>query len=421
MVPSIDSGVPSQGINFTLFTRPPSLLRRERVKLANHANLLTWEEWKLLDALPVVDTVIPDVHIHKQRKTQTQRVTCTLWCGHTHDAGDLRRPAVMCNQSNVPSVEHAVRALRLKVEAAHGGCLAAAEAARAAAAAPATRQPADAFQAMMRTARSRQAEAAAKAAEKVAAALRAAADAAAAEERQHASGSQQDEERAKRQRADAADLPFWKPCLEATPPSVATWDLKQWRTQEDEEQQRRSMKVGLPAGQSAGAEPLPPRTGKEGYLQHWRRGLIGAVQSWARGCKAHVVSMIVALISSELGFGIESEVLAQLKGGQLVKEAETNALVVDRAVAALSSLKRIGTEQARCEYHIILGALAPPMVAVGDSSGMGRRVSARLRVHRGRRARRRCGRAGAGPTASRRYGVCSARESVDQDMIAKAL
>ena len=324
MVPSIDSGVPSQGINFTLFTRPPSLLRRERVKLANHANLLTWEEWKLLDALPVVDTVIPDVHIHKQRRTQTQRVTCTLWCGHTHDAGDLRRPAVMCNQSNVPSVEHAVRALRLKIEAAHGGCLAAAEAARAAAAAPATRQPADAFQAMMRTARSRQAEAAAKAAEKVAAALRAAADVAAAEERQHASGSQQDEERAKRQRADAADLPFWKPCLEATPPSVATWDLKQWRTQEDEEQQRRSMKVGLPAGQSAGAEPLPPRTGKEGYLQHWRRGLIGAVQSWARGCKAHVVSMIVALISSELGFGIESEVLAQLKGGQLVGERGRN-------------------------------------------------------------------------------------------------
>ena len=238
MVPSIDSGVPSQGINFTLFSAPR--FRRERVKLqtyqilikcrlANHANLLTWEEWKLLDALPVVDTVIPDVHIHKQRRTQTQRVTCTLWCGHTHDAGDLRRPAVMCNQSNVPSVEHAVRALRLKIEAAHGGCLAAAEAARAAAAAPATRQPADAFQAMMRTARSRQAEAAAKAAEKVAAALRAAADVAAAEERQHASGSQQDEERAKRQRADAADLPFWKPCLEATPPSVATWDLKQWR------------------------------------------------------------------------------------------------------------------------------------------------------------------------------------------------
>ena len=156
------------------------------------------EEWKLLDALPVVDTVIPDVHIHKQRKTQTQRVTCTLWCGHRHDAGDLRRPAVMCNQSTVPSVEHAVRALRLKIEAAHGGCLAAAEAARAAAAAPATRQPADAFQAMMRTARSRRAEAAAKDAEKVAAALRAAADAAAAEERQHASGSQQDEERAKR-------------------------------------------------------------------------------------------------------------------------------------------------------------------------------------------------------------------------------
>ena len=187
------------------------------------------KEWKLLDALTVVNEVIPDVVVHKHRKTETQRVTCSLWCGTNHPAGYLRRPAVMCNQGNVPSNEHAVRALRLKIEAAHGGCLAVAEAARAAAAAPDTRQPAAPFKALMRTARSRQADAAAKAAEKVAAALRAAADVAAAEERQHASGSQQDEERAKRQRAEAADLPFWKPWLEATLPSVATWDVLQWR------------------------------------------------------------------------------------------------------------------------------------------------------------------------------------------------
>ena len=216
------------------------------------------EEWRLLDALPYVNAIDHNVVIDKSRGTAIDRVICSLWCGSTHEAGDRRQPSVKCNQSTVPSVEHAVRALRLKIERDHSGCLAAAEAARAAAAAPATRQPADAFQAMMRTARSRQAEAAAKAAEKVAAALRAAADAAAAEERQHASGSQQDEERAKRQRTDAADLPCWKPWLEATPPSVATWDVLQWRTQEDEEQKRRSTKVQEPAGQAAGAEPLEP-------------------------------------------------------------------------------------------------------------------------------------------------------------------
>jgi len=173
------------------------------------------EEWRLLDALPYVNAIDHNVVIDKSRGTAIDRVICSLWCGSTHEAGDRRQPSVKCNQSTVPSVEHAVRALRLKIERDHSGCLAAAEAARAAAAAPATRQPANAFKALMRTARSRQAEAAAKAAEKVAAALRAAADAAAAEERQHASGSQQDEERAKRQRTDAADLPCWKPWLEA--------------------------------------------------------------------------------------------------------------------------------------------------------------------------------------------------------------
>ena len=185
-------------------------------------------EWRLLDALPVVDTVLPDIAIDKQRNIRKNRVSCTLWCGASHPPGDLRRPAVICNQSTVPSVEHAVRALRLKIEAAHGGCLAAAEAARAAAAAPATREPADTFAAMMSTARSRRAASAADAAEKTAAALRALADAAAAEEREQAGGMQH--EPAKRQRSDAADFAFWKPWLEATPQSVVTWDLKQWRT-----------------------------------------------------------------------------------------------------------------------------------------------------------------------------------------------
>ena len=56
-------------------------------------------------------------------------------------------------------------------------------------------------------------------------------------------------------------------------------------------------------------------------------------------------------------------------------------------MAALDTLKLCGTELARQEYHIVLGALAPELLAQRSSKGMGRRVAARLRVRRGRRAR----------------------------------
>ena len=42
-------------------------------------------------------------------------------------------------------------------------------------------------------------------------------------------------------------------------------------------------------------ENAQPRTGVDGFLQHWRRGLTGAVLSWARGCMAHVVYMLLML------------------------------------------------------------------------------------------------------------------------------
>ena len=73
-------------------------------------------EWRALDALTVVDTIRTDVVKEKVgRRRQTDRVICTLWCGHTHPAGDLRQPSVKCNESTVPNMEHAVKALRLKI------------------------------------------------------------------------------------------------------------------------------------------------------------------------------------------------------------------------------------------------------------------------------------------------------------------
>jgi hypothetical protein len=89
----------------------------------------------------------------------------------------------------------------------------------------------------------------------------------------------------------------------------------------------------------ATASQLQPRTGEDGCLQHWHRGLISAVQSWARGCKAHVVYMLIALVSTEHGFGIEAEVRERLAGEQL-RDAETTYMcVVVTQMCCLNSLK----------------------------------------------------------------------------------
>jgi len=42
----------------------------------------------------------------------------------------------------------------------------------------------------------------------------------------------------------------------------------------------------------------------KGYMHHPRRGLIGAVQDWARGSKANVVKILLGLIK---WFGVEDE------------------------------------------------------------------------------------------------------------------
>ena len=129
-------------------------------------------EYRELDLLPVVDTVRIDAvnETHGARLPRSsERAICTLWCRHLHPPGDLKQPSVKVNKSTVPSIEHAVRELRAKIVRDHGGCLAAAEAARAAASGPSTRLPSDALAVMMAARKAQQAsergEAALKAAE----------------------------------------------------------------------------------------------------------------------------------------------------------------------------------------------------------------------------------------------------------------
>jgi hypothetical protein len=337
------------------------------------------EEFALLDAVTVVDTVRVDIIKPKSRGTERRRAICTLWCGSSHPPGDLRQPMVACNETTVPGIEHALRALRLKIVEQHAGCLAVAEAARATAAGPATRPPTDALSALMAGKKTQQAYDRAEAAVKAAVARRDALSVQLAEAElevvtltaaAQTAGSQLP--LAKRQRKHGPLL-RWQT-------ETSLWDLAMWNEKEKEEQERRAVRI------DASASQLQPRTGVDGCLQHWRRGLISAVQSWARGCKANVVYMLMALVSTEHGFGIEAEVRERLAGEQL-RDAETDTYIVDRAVAALSTLKRCGTEETRQQYHVVLGALAPTLAEQCNQLGMARRVSDRLGVRRDRRAR----------------------------------
>ena len=74
---------------------------------------------------------------------------CTLWCSGEHPKKGDKQPQVTTNKSTVKTVEQAVRNLRLKIQTDHTGCLAAAEAARAAAAGPMNREPFDALGVLM--------------------------------------------------------------------------------------------------------------------------------------------------------------------------------------------------------------------------------------------------------------------------------
>jgi hypothetical protein len=240
-------------------------------------------EWVQLDALEVVNMARSDVVKDKSTRhagREKDRVICTLWCGHIHPAGDMKQPSVTCNQSTVPTIEHAVRALRLKIQDVHAGCIAVAEAARAAAGGPHTRPAPDALAALMAARKAQQAASRAEAAVKAATDLRDAARAACeAAERElaalTAAAVQADAElpAAKRQRNQGPLLPWQK--------ATAGWTLDDWTKWEAGEQTRRAVLI------IDGADELPPHRGEEGYLHHWHRGLIGILLCRPSGRLSH--------------------------------------------------------------------------------------------------------------------------------------
>ena len=121
--------------------------------------------------------------------------------------------------------------------------------------------------------------------------------------------------RSKRQRLGDVAAPAPAEAAEQTsgehPPhhdKYKDYSLLTFQREEGKEMWRRSV---VPKRLGADAErPPQPRTGASGALLHWRRGLVGAMQSWAVGALDFVVLLTMKLIDH---FNISQEIYELLK------------------------------------------------------------------------------------------------------------
>ena len=184
--------------------------------------------------------------------------------------------------------------------------------------------------------------------------------------------------RAQRRQA-VADLHL--PAEQHPSDSTRDWSLKKFQDVEHSTQEKRKQRINAEA---ASAAPKL-RKGRHGWRHNSRQGLVGAVQYWAAGSRRNVASMLLGLINH---FEVTDEI-RQALFRKARRHAETDTYIVDRLVAALDVLKGCQTEQQRRDFRLALALVAPTRVASGDHEGMARRVSARLRVQRGKRSKKR--------------------------------
>ena len=140
---------------------------------------------------------------------------------------------------------------------------------------------------------------------------------------------------------------------------VDNWDLSVHRREATRVQNRRNVQVG-----SRENEPAP-RTGKDGFLNHARLGLVGWISYWSSGDSAQAVIILVALIKS-LGL---TELVSDALGSRKQKEAETNAKIVDLFKDALDEIKNCRNEQQRVDFHIALACVMPARETQGTNNG----------------------------------------------------
>ena len=130
--------------------------------------------------------------------------------------------------------------------------------------------------------------------------------------------------RSKRQRVAEPAVPAAEPeqVSSLAPPHhemYKDYNLVTFQREESKEMWRRSI---VPRRRQSGEEqPSRPRTGSSGALEHWRRGLIGAVQSWANGSLDNVIWLIVKLMDHFNIWEQVYEILVERKQGVLAPAA----------------------------------------------------------------------------------------------------
>ena len=103
----------------------------------------------------------------------------------------------------------------------------------------------------------------------------------------------------KRQKAEEGDAE----------PTYAGWSTAKWNELETKEQRRRVVEVPKEGEADPKQAALPPGDETRGWHKHWRRGVFGALQSWASGSRGAIVYMLAACA---LHFGVVKEVCAVL-------------------------------------------------------------------------------------------------------------
>lgn len=314
--------------------------------------------------------VVKEAHCDPKRN----RVIASVWCVSTHGTSALKQPLVALNKKNVddpsavPTYLVAIEKLIEKIELTHGAdCIAFAEQAKAAAAA--TDEPSgartDVLRAMMKLK-----------------ALRTRADVA----NEAVLAIEKERDQAEVDYAElAAELqpPAKRPCDGTAGDQVAPheprtswqdWHLSTFRREEGHAVRRRAVPL------QADVALTERRRGGEGYLRHSRRGLVGAVQDWARGSMAAAAMMIVALMAA---LGIVDLVRTAMPKTEAEREVETDTMIVDLLEQGLAETKHCRNEMQRQQHGIGLALVSPPR-----DTGFVERIARRLKQHWGTRAKK---------------------------------
>ena len=240
-------------------------------------------------------------------------VYARLWCVSCHPKRDSEQLNITKARSDRAAC---ARDLLVLINEKHSNsqCVEAAETARAAAAAEAgPSAPTDAFQAMQAARLVVPAVAKAEAAERlVAEALQARASLEAQLATANAAlEAKQAELRRLEEEADAAreaaGLPRKKQRGEEADaePTYRSWTLSKWNELETKEQRRREVEID---SSRTAIEAPPGGDDTRSWHNHWRRGVYGALRSWAGGSQGAVVYMLAAATKA---FGVEAQVCAK--------------------------------------------------------------------------------------------------------------